>query len=461
MTSVNSFSPQGRMPCKYRRNQPQMRQLAGNRIRERRVALGLRQQTLAQSVGISPSYLNLIEHNRRRIGGRLLLQIAEALSVDPAQLSEGAESATISRLQAAAAAMPASGAEGENAPLLAERFPDWASLVVRQQDRIEELERLVAALTDRLSHDPQLAASIHDILSVVTAVRATAGILAGEDDLDPEWLSRFHRNIYEDSVRLAGSAQALVAYLGETEIIRGEEGRASLPQEEFDRWISGRGFHIAELEGDQISQDVMDSFGSHASSEAGADYIDRFVSRYRSDAEALPLELLLDQISAMRVIDPVELGRRNGASLAAVLRRLATLPPEQAPECGLVLTDMAGAITFSRPIEGFTMPRLGSGCTIWPVFQALQRPMVPIRRILKTSGNQVRRFLTYSVAEPVGAPSIEHPPLFEAAMLILPCPPEFASDPALEVGGSCRICPKPGCEGRREASVYGSDASAF
>ena len=54
---------------------------AGSRIRERRVALGLRQAEVALRAGISGSYLNLIEHNRRRIGGKVLLNIAAALEI--------------------------------------------------------------------------------------------------------------------------------------------------------------------------------------------------------------------------------------------------------------------------------------------------------------------------------------------------------------------------------------------
>ena len=43
---------------------------AGSRIRERRLALGLRQADVALRAGISGSYLNLIEHNRRRIAAK-------------------------------------------------------------------------------------------------------------------------------------------------------------------------------------------------------------------------------------------------------------------------------------------------------------------------------------------------------------------------------------------------------
>jgi DNA-binding XRE family transcriptional regulator len=44
--------------------------MIGSRIRERREMAGLKQADLARRAGISASYLNLIEHNRRRIGGK-------------------------------------------------------------------------------------------------------------------------------------------------------------------------------------------------------------------------------------------------------------------------------------------------------------------------------------------------------------------------------------------------------
>ena len=69
--------------------------LTGTRIRERRVMLSLKQSELARGIGISASYLNLIEHNRRRIGGKLLLDIADALGVEASMLTEGAEAALI------------------------------------------------------------------------------------------------------------------------------------------------------------------------------------------------------------------------------------------------------------------------------------------------------------------------------------------------------------------------------
>ncbi|MBE0555254.1 MAG: helix-turn-helix transcriptional regulator, partial [Rhodobacteraceae bacterium] len=62
--------------------------LTGSRLRERRLAAGLRQADLAALAGISGSYLNLIEHNRRRIAPDLLDRLAAALGVEPRALQE-------------------------------------------------------------------------------------------------------------------------------------------------------------------------------------------------------------------------------------------------------------------------------------------------------------------------------------------------------------------------------------
>ena len=45
------------------------RTILGTRIRERRRSIGITQAELARRIGISASYLNLIEHNKRGIAG--------------------------------------------------------------------------------------------------------------------------------------------------------------------------------------------------------------------------------------------------------------------------------------------------------------------------------------------------------------------------------------------------------
>ena len=74
----------------------------GHRIRGRRKDIGLTQNALAKAAGISPSYLNLIEHNRRASGGGLLLRLASALEIQPHALSGSEESRLLADLGEAA-----------------------------------------------------------------------------------------------------------------------------------------------------------------------------------------------------------------------------------------------------------------------------------------------------------------------------------------------------------------------
>ena len=132
----------------------------GTRIRDQRQVRGLRQAELAANVGISPSYLNLIEHGRRRIAGKLLADIARALDLDPAALGEGNDSGRLRSLRTAVAAAPDLARphpELSRAQDFADRFPGWAALVAAQAARIEALEGRVAELSCRLSH-------VHDLV---------------------------------------------------------------------------------------------------------------------------------------------------------------------------------------------------------------------------------------------------------------------------------------------------------
>ena len=66
-----------------------LNELTGSRLRERRLALGMRQADLAAAAGISASYLNLIEHNRRRVAGDVLIRLAQVLGVEVGALEAG------------------------------------------------------------------------------------------------------------------------------------------------------------------------------------------------------------------------------------------------------------------------------------------------------------------------------------------------------------------------------------
>jgi transcriptional regulator with XRE-family HTH domain len=61
--------------------------IIGPTLRRLRTAQGLSQQSLAQKLGISTSYLNLIEHDQRGVTANLLFKLAKILDVDLDTLS--------------------------------------------------------------------------------------------------------------------------------------------------------------------------------------------------------------------------------------------------------------------------------------------------------------------------------------------------------------------------------------
>ena len=183
--------------------------LTGSRIRDRRVAAAMKQADLAREAGISASYLNLIEHNKRRIGGKVLGAIARALGCEVTALTEGAETVLLAALREAAAG---AGAD-DRAEEFAGRFPGWAALLAERHGRVERLRREVEALSDRLAHDPHLTASLHELLSAATAIRSTASILAGTDEMAPGQSARFLGNLDAEGRRLAEGAEALLRRL--------------------------------------------------------------------------------------------------------------------------------------------------------------------------------------------------------------------------------------------------------
>ncbi|RSK34872.1 helix-turn-helix domain-containing protein [Rhodovulum iodosum] len=426
--------------------------LTGTRIRERRAFLGLRQAELARRVGISPSYLNLIEHNRRRIGGKLLVEIARELEVEASQLTQGAGAALIETLRLAAADHQAAAEELDRVEEFAGRFPGWAQLLADGQRRISDMERTVEMLTDRMTHDPFLSASLHEVLSTVTAIRSTAAILAETDDIDPDWQRRFHRNIGDDSQRLAEGAQALVAYLDDSS---DDAQIRSSPQEEVEAWLRAQDYHVAALErGLPPSLDSIIAAAPDLTSAPARDIARAYLTRYRQDAEHMPLAAFAEEVRAVGA-EPGHLARRFGVDAAAVFRRLAALPSDMAPgPVGLAVCDGSGTLTFRKPVEGFALPRFGAACPLWPLYQALSRPMAPLRAVVETAGRVSQRFVTYALCQPSGAAGFDGPPVLEAAMLILPDDPDAAPGvPVQPVGTSCRICPRRDCIARREPSI--------
>lgn len=417
----------------------------GARIRDRRLALGLKQGDLAAKAGISASYLNLIEHNKRRIGGKLLNDLSRALGAEPGALTDGPEAALYRALNAAAN-LTRDGerpAEVDRIDTLAARFPGWAGTIAAQTQRIASLEAMNDALSDRLSHDQVLAEAIHELLSTVAAIRSTAAILAEDSELDPQWRTRFHRNLHEEAERLAERATAIAHHFDEDAPLRDRAGM--IPAETVERLFDRAGHHFRAIE----EQGTAAIPGLIAAAEGtddptAAEAAHQALTLYAADAEALPLDMFAEAArdAAFR---PEALYALGQGDMALVLRRLASLPVESGvPEFGLAVCDAAGGLFWRRRHAAYTVPRFGIGCPELPLYRAFARPLWPeAARIELADGTAMD---SWSVCQAAGFDA-KGRPILQATMLYTIAAQASAPVPAAD--RVCEICHSANCNAWR------------
>lgn len=218
----------------------------GYRIREQRKRLGLTQTALAQRLGISASYLNLIEANKRSAGGKLLNRLAGALGLDIDVLS----GATEQRLRDDLRELPTDPVFqhielGHNfADEVVARNPDWARLILTLYRAYLDGHQALSDLADRLNHDPWLQASVHRMLTHITTIRSAAEILHDTADLDPARRARFHSMLHMESARLTEAAQQMVSFFE----LQNTTNPSAATAEQVDEFIIGRRNYFPELE---------------------------------------------------------------------------------------------------------------------------------------------------------------------------------------------------------------------
>ena len=453
--------PVKRFSCRCRNGLKRLRQLntaeqrgTGNRIRERRLDKGIRQSDLAAAVEISPSYLNLIEHNRRRITRTLLARIAGALEVEPDFLLEGAERSVLDAMRTAAAMFPEAEVETDRIDDLAARYPGWAKLVTLQSGQIAAQAAQIQGLSDRLAYDPALATSLHEVISAVTSIRSTAAILTSEETIDADWQGRFHRNIHDDAVRLAESSGALIHYLDPP---KDDPGGLKTPFEEAEGWIGDHGPHFEALErgGPAAVAELLEATGAMRG--AARRLLDAHLTRYAEDAQAVPLARIEAEAEAL-AYDPLALAARLQQPLTRVMRRLAVLPGGKGhPPLGLALADGGGFLTYIQPRPALSLHR-GGPCPLWPLFTALGQPGHPVTVDVALPGAPEGRMRCHAVAEMLPRTDYTRPATLEVTMLVQPDPPPGQSAP-VPIGVACAICPRNGCPARREPSSLGVESA--
>ncbi|QPC86802.1 ImmA/IrrE family metallo-endopeptidase [Mesorhizobium sp. NBSH29] len=132
---------------------------AGARIRRIRIGKSLTQTAMAHGLGISPSYLNLIERNQRPLTVQLILKLASVYQVEPEEL-HGEESGSLASLREVFAdPLLAGELPGEQELIeISEAAPNAAAGVIKLFRAYREQATRLTDLSDIMARDGQQAA---------------------------------------------------------------------------------------------------------------------------------------------------------------------------------------------------------------------------------------------------------------------------------------------------------------
>ncbi len=223
-----------------------MRAPIGQRIRKRRQELALTQSALAARVGISSSYLNLIEHNKRAIGGAILHRIAETLELDSRALAGTEEARLIAELAEVFADSALAGVDlgHDGAREIVATSPVAARAILALYRAYGEARLRSDMIGARLGEDSFLAEASNQILSLITTIRSYSEILEDYGDLPEAQRRRFVSTLVAESERLAKNAGDMFDFMSG----RGRGRPRPSPREEIEDFISDRANYFPLIE---------------------------------------------------------------------------------------------------------------------------------------------------------------------------------------------------------------------
>ena len=455
--------------------------IVGTRIRQRRREIGITQAELAKAVGISASYLNLIEWNKRRIAGTKLRKIAEALNVSLDDLEGSAERRLFEMLTEIAhlPSLDRLGIETDRTSELIARFPGWAKGLATLMRSEREAVARAQTLSDRLSNDPFLRETVHRMLTRIASIRSAADILTEYPELPPDRRDRFDRIIHDESLALSQIGEALATYLDKAE----DADRVLTPLDEVEALFEARENHFREIETaagvladsltdprpvprrlkarDVVEEQLSDLFKEMAAEQpqvktaAARRRARQALFDYAIGAILMPMTAFAERAAALRY-DIESLAQAFSVEVEAVCHRLTALPPgKDVPRFGYFQANAAGTIIEKLGLEGLALPRYAAACPLWVLYRAQQSPEAVIRqRALFPSGG---RFVFVARARHQGTTGFGKPRHYVTDMVAMKESEAqhtvYAPDtsvPVEEVGPACRLCPRRSCLHRVE-----------
>lgn len=359
--------------------------LYGAKIRALRRKEGLTQAELAARLQVSPSYVNLVENNRRPLSANLLLRIAREFALDLSDFASGDDGRLAADL-GEAFSDPLFGDVGVDKPELIEMatsMPHVANAVLALYRAHLAARQSVATLSQKLSVEggANLAAipteEINDLIQ-------RRGNYFG--DLEGAAESLWQRA----GLRPGEIYPRLISYLAsehdiQTRLTRADEGTAMRRYDPERNVIElsevlpprSRRFQLAHQAGLIVHSDLLDRMvaAEKLSSNEARALLRVVLANYFAAAVLMPYEPFARAAAEVRH-DLELLAHRYQTSFEQVCHRLTTLrrPGAEGIPLHFVRIDIAGNITKRFSASGMRLPKFSGACPRWNVHDAFSTP---------------------------------------------------------------------------------------
>ncbi len=445
--------------------------LLGAKVRAQRRHQNMTQVELAQRLGISPSYLNLIEHNRRALSAALLIKLAQILDLDVKTLS------------------------GENdARLVADLLEVFGDPVFEGHDLTATDVREMAGTS------PGLARAVLSLYQAYQNARESADMMAlklseGDDHagidrsrLPSEEVSDLiqrHMNYFPDleegaemlwrSGLLAGDLyEGMVRYLDEHHDVEVRIETASamggaLRHYDRERRVlrlsealrrGSRNFQVAYQLGLLTQQSAIDRISADPTltMPASRALCRVTLASYFAGSVVMPYQPFLEAARGERY-DIEVLGNRFRASFEQVCHRLTSLrrPGAEGVPFHFVRIDVAGNISKRFSASGLRFARFSGACPRWNVFAAFLTPGMIRTQLSQMPDGTTYFWIARTLRKTTGGYHSPHTML----ALGIGCEVHFAKElvyadgvdignkeAVVPVGITCRLCERMDCEQR-------------
>ena len=370
----------------------------GRRIRRLRRQLGITQTAMADDLGISSSYLNLIEANQRPLSVQLLLRLNDAYDIDLRELSGEDDARIAASLKEVFSDPLFPDLKITNTELtdIVGTCPDAAQAIFTLYRAYRETITNAATITGQMA-DRDVAVDIdakqfpideardffhqhnNHFPELETAAETLwADALDGEDDLD--YALRRHLK------RVHGFAVKIMPLDFMPDMLWRYDRHSSrlFLSEMLDH--PGRTFQLAFQAGLRAHRDLMDGIILKAgiTGDEAAQLCRLGLANYFAGAVMMPYERFLNAAGKLRY-DIEILSRRFGASFEQVSHRFTTLqrPGSRGIPFFFLRVDRAGNISKRFSSSGFHFARFGGTCPRWNVHEAFRTPGKIVTQILQ------------------------------------------------------------------------------